>query len=62
MLFQLKIRKEKIQKPNNYLKDNFKSKEIIKIFIRKLNKLFSFGVLFLLKLFFIYNNFYLLQI
>jgi hypothetical protein len=44
ILLLLKIRLEKIQKSNNYLKTNFNQKENIKIFIRKLNKLFSFGV------------------
>jgi hypothetical protein len=43
ILLLLKIRKEKIQKLNNYLKNYFKSKENIKIFIWKLNKLFYFG-------------------
>jgi hypothetical protein len=45
-LLPLKIKKEKIQKAyiNIYLKNNFKKKENIKIFIRKINKLFSFGV------------------
>jgi hypothetical protein len=44
ILLSLKIRLEKIQKPNNYLKTNFNQKENIKIFYRKFNKLFSFGV------------------
>jgi hypothetical protein len=44
ILFQLKIKKEKIQKPNNYLKNTFKFKENIKIFIKILNKNFSLGV------------------
>jgi hypothetical protein len=44
ILLPLKIIKEIIQKRNNYLKNNFKSKENIKIYKRKLNKLFSCGV------------------
>jgi hypothetical protein len=44
ILLFLKIRIENIKKPNNYLKKNFKSKANIKIFNRKLNKFFSFGV------------------
>jgi hypothetical protein len=37
ILLPLKIIKEIIQKRNNYLKNNFKSKENIKIYKRKLN-------------------------
>jgi hypothetical protein len=44
ILLLLKIRKEKIQKTNNYLKNNLKSKENIKKFYRKLNKLFYFDI------------------
>jgi hypothetical protein len=44
ILFQLKIKKEKNQKPNNYLTNNFKFKENIKIFIKILNKNFSLSV------------------
>jgi hypothetical protein len=43
ILLSLKIRKEKIQKSNNYLKNYFKTKINLKICIRKLNNLFSFG-------------------
>jgi hypothetical protein len=45
ILLSLKIRIEKIiNQINIILKNNSKFKDKIKIFIRKLNKLFSFGV------------------
>jgi hypothetical protein len=44
ILFLLKIRNEKFQKPKKDLKNNFKSNENIIIFNINLNKLFSLGV------------------
>jgi hypothetical protein len=49
IMLLLKIRKEKIQKPNNYIKNNFKLKENIKIVNSRLNKLHNFVVHSLIK-------------
>jgi hypothetical protein len=56
-LLPLKNGKEKIQKPNIYLKNNFKSKENITLIYRKLNIIFSVGVDSSLKNNFIYKIF-----
>jgi hypothetical protein len=44
ILLLLKISIEKIQKQNNCLKIISSKKKVLKIFIRKLNRLFSFSV------------------
>jgi hypothetical protein len=53
-LIWLKIRNEKFQKPNNYIKYNLKSKEIIKIFIRSC---YFTKIILFIKYSFIYSRF-----